>query len=43
MLQNNAVALCMKLCAMVHVHTVLAAESIVGLKVDIKAVPKVIL
>ena len=43
MLQNNAVALCMKLCAMVHVHTVLATESIVGLKVDIKAVPKVIL
>ena len=39
MLQNNAVALCMKLCAMVHVHTVLAA--VVGLKVDIKAVPKV--
>ncbi len=28
MLQDNAVALCMKLCATVHVHIVLAAKSI---------------
>jgi len=30
------------LCTMVQVHTVLAAKSIVGLKIEIKAVPKLI-
>ena len=28
MLQDNAAALCMKLCTMMHIHTVLAAKSI---------------
>ena len=45
MLANTAVALCMKLCATVHVYIVLAAKidhSDFGLTIKIEAVPKLI-